>query len=69
MICIGIGVLRKRLLLARRCSYCTIFALSTSLIHKKYREKFESALANRPAGVSAVAVIENLSITIIEEEL
>lgn len=34
MICIGIGVLRKRLLLARRCSYCTIFALSTSLIIK-----------------------------------
>jgi len=37
--------------------------------NKEYRERFEKALATRPAGVSAVTVIENLSITIIEEEL
>ena len=45
------------------------FCIVNQFNHKKYREKFERALANRPAGVSAVAVIENLSITIIEEKL
>lgn len=61
--------LAEEALISEKMQLLHDFCIVNQFNHKKYREKFESALANRPAGVSAVAVIENLSITIIEEEL
>lgn len=61
--------LAEEALISEKMQLLHDFCIVNQFNHKKYREKFERALANRPAGVSAVAVIENLSITIIEEEL
>lgn len=61
--------LTEEALISEKMQLLHDFCIVNQFNHKKYREKFERALANRPDGVSAVTVIENLSITIIEEEL
>lgn len=61
--------LEEEALISEKMQLLHDFYIVDQYNHKKYREKFEKALINRPDGVSAVTVIENLSITIIEEEL
>lgn len=61
--------LEEEALISEKMKLLHDFCIVNQFNHKKYREKFERALANRPVGVSAVTIIENLSITIIEEEL
>lgn len=61
--------LEEEALISEKMHLLHDFCIVNQFNHKKYREKFEKALASRPAGVSAVTIIENLSITIIEEEL
>lgn len=61
--------LEEEALISEKMQLLHDFCIVNQFNHKKYREKFEKALTSRPAGVSAVTVIENLSIAIIEEEL
>ena len=61
--------LEEEALISEKMQLLHDFYIVNQYNHKQYREKFEKALINRPDGVSAVTVIENLSITIIEEEL
>lgn len=61
--------LEEEALISEKMQILHDFHIANQFNHKEYRERFEKALATRPAGVSAVTVIENLSITIIEEEL
>lgn len=61
--------LEEEALISEKLQVLDDFCIVNQFNHKKYRERFEKALENRPAGVSAVTVVENLSITIIEEEL
>ena len=61
--------LEEEALISEKMQLLHDFCIANQFNNKKYRERFEKALINRPAGVSAVTVIENLSITIIEEEL
>lgn len=61
--------LEEEALISEKMQLLHDFYIVNQYNHKEYRKRFEKALAARPAGVSAVTVIENLSITIIEEEL
>lgn len=61
--------LEEEALISEKMQVLHDFCIVNQFNHKEYRERFEKALATRPAGVSAVTVIKNLSITIIEEEL
>lgn len=61
--------LEEEALISEKMQLLHDFYIVNQYNHKKYRERFEKALIDRPDGVSAVTVIENLSITIIEEEL
>ena len=61
--------LEEEALISEKMQVLHDFCIVNQFNHKKYRDRFERALADRPNGVSAVTVIENLSITIIEEEL
>lgn len=61
--------LEEEALISEKMQLLHDFYIVNQYNHKTYRERFEKALATRPDGVSAVTVVENLSITIIEEEL
>lgn len=61
--------LAEEALISEKMQLLHDFCIVNQFNHKEYRERFEKALATRPTGVSAVTVIENLSIAIIEEEL
>lgn len=61
--------LEEEALISEKMQLLHDFCIVNQFNRKEYRERFEKALATRPAGVSAVTVIENLSITIIEGEL